>query len=110
MDIKNHKPTLEQLQEFTDAELSQSVFRKMHPTGLIPQGEVPVDKNGLCRHFDINNWSNMGALANKYKIGAIPTFSGWNAFHSDNDGRFVFDVHDKNELRAKAIVFLMMDI
>ena len=102
------KPILEQLQEFTDSELSQSVFRKMHPTGLIPQGEVPVDKNGLCRHFDINNWSDMGALANKHKISAIyssPT-DQWAAFCKGDDDEY----YHHNEPRAKAIVFLLMEI
>ncbi|MGB5990640.1 MAG: hypothetical protein WBG43_13000 [Marinifilaceae bacterium] len=118
MDIKNHKPTLEQLQEFTDAELSEAVLIKLHPKN---KNDIKPDvfgsgaklSAGMCDRwvtFDINNWSDMGALANKYSICGMASVDGWDAFHRNENGDFCFHVWHQNELRAKATVFLMMDI
>ena len=113
------KPTLEQLQEFTGAELSKEVLIKLNPENKIDVGigyhcgvlRIGADHNEWVE-FNINNWSDMGALANKHKISAIysSTTKEWTAFYSDDDSDLTIDIHDKNELRAKAIVFLLMDI
>jgi len=122
MDIKNNKPTVEQLQELTDAELSQAVLIKLHPKNkndIKPDifGNGSVLRMGMCDKwvsFDIKNWPDMGLLANKYKIGAIysAVTKGWAAFYVDYDNNTVnrIDCYHENELRAKAIVFLMMEI
>ena len=107
------KPTLEQLQEFTENELSQAVFESLYPHFDLVVTEkgvsYGVDERDQEIQFDINNWSDMGALANKHKIGSTynSKYDIWRA--TTETGPMVFAEH-KNELRAKAIVFLLMEI
>ena len=117
------KPTLEQLQEFTDLEINIAVTEKLKITHKVHDGQVfqavkhdGVNVVSVMATVDYcNNWSDMGALANKHKINAIYslTTKKWTAFFVDDDGDNScnsFDFTHTNELRAKAIVFLLMDI
>ena len=101
------KPTLEQLQEFTDAELSEAIFIKVYGKVKVLHAYSSVAIDHIMS-FDINNWSDMGALANKHKIGSVYSSISGNccAFTIDDE----IECWHQNELRAKAIVFLLMDI
>ena len=127
MDIKNHKPTLEQLQEFTELEINiavtEKVNRESYKEWAVTADETAVFHCGINgdQHHSVdiidycNNWSDMGALANKHGISAIYSSitEEWSAFYVDYSGDNTVnsaECYHKNELRAKAIVFLMMEI
>ena len=112
------------MQEFTELEINIAVTEKINRESY-KEWAITADGtavfhcgiNGDQYHsVDIvdycNNWANMGALANKYGISAIYSSitKEWTAFHEDDDSGLTTDIHDKNELRAKAIVFLMTGI